>query len=306
MTHPSFQEDVNHGPDAPACGQVSPALLAELVGVPLALVRRWLRRGLLLPVCQVHRLAYFDFAEVTTARRLAGLVSAGISPSALERQLAALGRLLPEVDRPWAQLDVVLEGRRLLLRQGDDLVGVGGQLWFDFDASDDDSSPAVAGTVGPGASTDSPDDLLAMAEAWEEAGQLAPAVEAYRAVLGLGGASAELSFRLAELLYRMGDVAAARERYYLALELDDDLIEARANLGCLLAEEGQLELAARALEGALAIHPDYADAHYHLARVLCEAGNTTAARPHWEAFLRLAGETPWADEARQRLSASED
>ena len=47
----------------------TPAMLAELLPVPLAVIRRWHRRGLVVPVCEVRRLPYFDFQEVATAQR---------------------------------------------------------------------------------------------------------------------------------------------------------------------------------------------------------------------------------------------
>jgi tetratricopeptide (TPR) repeat protein len=99
----------------------------------------------------------------------------------------------------------------------------------------------------------------------------------------------------------MQDLPAARERYYMAVELDEDYVEARANLGCVLSELGEQELAISAFEGALAFHDDYPDVHYHLARTLDEADRAAEAVSHWEAFLRLAPSSPWADEARLRL-----
>ena len=88
----------------------------------------------------------------------------------------------------------------------------------------------------------------------------------------------------------------------MAVELDEDYVEARANLGCVLAETGQSDLAVAAFEGALRYHADYADVHYHLARVLDDANQRAKAEEHWRAFLDLAPDSPWADEARDRLA----
>ena len=78
--------------------------------------------------------------------------------------------------------------------------------------------------------------------------------------------------------------------------------EARANLGCVLAETGELELAVAAFQGALAHHRDYPDVHYHLARALDELSRTEEAEVHWREFLKLAPDSPWADEARDRIA----
>ena len=110
----------------------TPAMLAELLDVPLAVVRRWHRAWLDPAAREVRRLPYFDFQEIATARRLAELLAAGMSPQTIENKLAELARFLPGVQRPLAQLSIIVEGKQLLLRKGDGLIAPGGQFWFDF------------------------------------------------------------------------------------------------------------------------------------------------------------------------------
>jgi tetratricopeptide (TPR) repeat protein len=291
----------------------TPAMLAELLGVSVATIRRWRRRGLIVPAREVRRLPYFDFQEVATARRLAQLLAAGASPAAIEKKLAELSRYVPEVERPLAQLSVIVEGRQLLLRQGEGLIEPGGQLRFDFEALERQSGSGDL-AAGPTLSFEdylaerqsppSAEEMLAFATELEDAGQLDAAAEVYRVILSALGPLPEICFQLAELLYRLGDLSAARERYSMAIELDEDYVEARANLGCVLAELGQLELAVAAFEGALRFHSEYPDVHYHLARTLDDLGRFAEARRHWDHFLDLAPNSPWADEARERLSES--
>ncbi|MEE8451624.1 MAG: tetratricopeptide repeat protein [Thermoguttaceae bacterium] len=286
----------------------TPAMLAELFGVPVAVIRRWHRRGLIVPVREVRRLPYFDFQEVATARRLAELLAAGVSPSAIEKKLETLARDVPGVARPLSQLSVIIQGKEILLRQGDGLIEPGGQLRFNFEAppraavSDEETRsvlPMAEPQVGPVPST--PEEMCRAAAELEEDGQVSAAAEMLRAAMAAGGPNAETCFQLAELLYRQGDLAGARERYYMAVELDEDYVEARANLGCVLAETGQHELAIAAFEGTLAFHADYADVHYHLARSLDETDRPEEARNHWQTFLDLSPQNPWAEEARARL-----
>jgi tetratricopeptide (TPR) repeat protein len=329
----------------------TPAMLAQLLRVPVEVIRRWHRRGLIVPVREVRRLPYFDFQEVATARRLAELLAAGASPRVIERKLAALARYLPGVGRPMTQLSVIVHGKEILLRQGNGLIEPGGQLRFDFDVWDTGTADHVGEAFGesgeqavggapqpvpeaassefdeldlplgcqesPAADFDDDrpavlpgpfhmgDDLCRLAAELEEDGQLAAAAEMYRAALAAGGLSAEICFQLAELLYRMGDLAAARERYYVAVELDEDYVEARANLGCVLAETGQRDLAVAAFEGALRYHADYADVHFHLAETLHELARDAEAADHWRAFLQLAPDSPWAEQAQARLAVLE-
>lgn len=299
----------------------TPAMLAELLGVSVAIVRRWHRRGLITPVREVLKLPYFDYQEVTTARRLCSLLTAGVSPRRLEQQLDRLRRWLPEAERSLAQLNVIVEGSHILLRQGDGLVDTGGQLRFDFDSTVEapsDSTPIKVPTEetgvlsveadAPSGAMATPGELVEQAADFEDQGDpqsLKMAAELYRAALVAGGPKAEICFLLAEVLYRLGDVPAARERYYAAIELDEDLVEARNNLGCVLLECGEDELALAAFEGALSHHADYADAHYHLAETLDQLDRPEEAVSHWQTFLNLAPDSPWAERAKARVDSVE-
>jgi tetratricopeptide (TPR) repeat protein len=326
----------------------TPAMLAEMLEVSVAVIRRWHRRGLIIPTREVHRLPYFDFQEVATARHLAEMLSAGASPAQIEKRLAELAKYVPDVDRPLAQLSVIVQGQEILLRQGEGLVEPNGQMRLDFDALEEpehviheihpesesqldppyistkeiieisekdvlavldgdrtgDGDPRIlsfGGALDRAIYPDNPELMLMRASEHEEAGELELAIDVYRTFLTAFGPRAEVNFQLAELLYRRNDYAAARERYYMAIEIDENYVEARANLGCVLIDTGELELAIAALYGALKYHPDYPDVHYHLARTLDELGQSDKAIDHWRAFLVLSPDSPWAQQARDRL-----
>ncbi|MHB8969196.1 MAG: tetratricopeptide repeat protein [Pirellulaceae bacterium] len=291
----------------------TPAMLAELLSVPISIIRRWHRRKLIVPVREVQRLPYFDFQEVATARQLAALLAAGASPDSIERKLEELSRFVPDVERPLAQLSVIVQGKQLLLRQGEGLIEPGGQLRIDFEALDDSEvvppetppEPVTVSLSTANLLSANPAEMLALAATLEDEGQLEQAAELCRTVLAASGPNAEVCFQLAELLYRLGDVSGARERYYMAIELDEDYVEARANLGCVLAETQQWELAVAAFQGALRYHREYPDAHYHLARTLDDLGRRDEAGQHWREFLALVPCSPWSDEARRRLGLSQ-
>lgn len=285
------------------------AMLAELLDVPLATIRRWHRRGLISPARQVHKLAYFDFQEVSSARRIAELISSGASPAAIESKLTKLSKLFPDLQRPLSQLNVIVEGRDVLLREGDGLVEPGGQKRFIFSSDEEKSEPSTPNviTIEPAmidrdiSKLNTRSDFMNLAIELEDADEIESACEVYRSLLLAFGPSPDVCFRLAENLFHLGDLTAARERYYSTIELDEQFVEARASLGCLLMELGKPELAISAFEGALDHHSDYPDVHYYLARQLDEVGRPEDAEDRWNSFLKLAPESPWADEARERL-----
>lgn len=304
--------------DNDTCRLYTPAMLAKLLDVPIGTIRRWHRRGLIVPIRQVNRLPYFDFQEVASARRIAGLIAGGAVNSSIESKLFRLARLYPDVHRPLSQLSVIVEGRHILLRKGEGLVEPGGQRRIDFGAIDreeigsDAMEPVLSIEHASPRITDSPveslstrEEFLELAMEMEDANELESASEVYRAMGLAFGSNADVCFRLAEILYHQGQFEAARERYYVAIELEPEFVEARASLGCLLVELGQTELAISAFRGALDYHADYPDVHFHLARLFDELDRRDDAERHWLAFLTLAPQSPWASEARARLEADQ-
>ena len=267
-----------------------------------------------MPVREVHRLPYFDFQEVASARRIARFIADGVSPQAVETKLSRLAELFPDLQRPLSQLSVIVEGKELLLRKGEGLIEPGGQMRINFEIANEADlavphlslhNPVLAmpSTIAlPGVDQlATPGEFIALATELEDNLEIDKAIEVYRAMCLAFGPSSDVCFRIAELLYQQHDLPAARERYYLAIELDDAFVEARASLGCVLTELGQFELALSAFTGALLHHADYPDVHFHLARLLDEMARPQDAESHWQKFLELAPKSPWAEEARQRL-----
>ena len=301
------------------------AMMADVLRVPRAAVRHWLRGGLLEPARRAGAIEWFEFPQLVVGRQLVRLLDAGLSLRDIDAKLAGLA---PGGAAEAARMAerIVADGRRLSIIQNDRLMGAGGQLQLGFYTSGLTQSLLATGagqTAEPPVATvpitaaltadvthgDDPHDpasvadLLDLAADLEAAGALSEAAEALRAVLQAQGPTAQVIFMLAELLYRAGDLTAARERYYAAIEIDADHLEARASLGCVLAELGEHELALAALDGVLRQQPDYADAHWHMAGVLRDAGREAESRRHLQTFLSLAPESPWATMARDRLAA---
>ncbi|MDA0833082.1 MAG: tetratricopeptide repeat protein [Planctomycetota bacterium] len=311
----------------------TPAMLSKLLDVSVASIRRWARIGLIHPVNQVMKLPYFDFREVSSARRLAELIDAEIPLHEIEKSLKHLTDVLPEVDRPLAQLQVLAQQHRLTYRDGCSLIEArSGQRLFDFSppAPVTENSDAAAHTIlfhPRDEPTDSPelhtniesddnaasiplrtDDVDRHWEEWYETGcrlldshHVTAAIEAFRMSLMDEPGHPEVNFHLAEALYRNGNLPGALERYYVAVEADHQLIEAWTQLGCVHAELMETDQAIKAFQIALEYHPDYPDAHYHLAELWHKRGETVRAVPHWQAYLSFDQRGPWAEVAMQRL-----
>lgn len=293
----------------------TPALLSHLLGVSVHEIRRWERLQLIRPVRRVMRLPYFDFGEVSAARRLAELVASGVSLTHVAQSFERLQSLMPGVKQPLMQLQILAGERELLVRDPKGWVEPSsGQRRLPFE--DDDFISSEVQTVPE---EDSPTCLPFeasrntprpewTAKDWHqhgcrqaEVGQLGDAVHAFRSALLLEPTAAELHFHLADILYRMNRPWGAIERYRAAVEHDHDFIEAWTQLGCVLVEQSEFAEGREAFEIALDRHPEFPDAHFHLANLLEKTGDHAAARPHWEAYLTADSQGPWAEVARQHL-----
>lgn len=278
----------------------TPAMLADLLGVSVRVIRRWHRRGLIVPARTLHKLPYFDFQEVATARRLAELVAAGASPKAIEDRLRELAEVLPEVSRPLAQLSVLIEGRQVLLRQGEGLIEPGGQLRFDFAASDvDDNERAPAhdilslgespfapgiggpGTGGPGTSGPGMGDMTLR-----------------EAAAGHGGHSPGWGETRDELLQAMydaedqGDLTTATDHCRAILARDGLRADICFQLGELLYRDGQIEAARERYYCAIEIDETFVEARTSLACVLAETGRLDLAIAALRGVLTLHPDYP--------------
>ena len=306
----------------------TPAMLSSLLRIPVSLIRRWERLGLIRPVRRVFRLPYFDFQEVTSVRKLSELLACGVEPEELERQLGRMRHLLDGTERSIAQLNILVRDSRIVYRDRFGLVQPAtGQRLLDFEPSLDPASPdaggADAATVLFHENADEIRDDHRMqwtAGHWFDEGcrlsdldEAQAAVEAFRLSLTTAGRldlagshgepldTSEVNFHLAEALYRTGNINGAIERYYGAIEQDANFLEAWTQLGCLLCETDQNDAALEAFRIALEIHPEYPDANLHVADLLASMGRTREAVPHWKTYLAFDLRGPWADRARQRL-----
>lgn len=288
----------------------TPAMMAQMLEIPVRAIRLWSRAGLIQPSQVVMKVPYFNYSVLALANRFAQWMRQGLTAHGLVKQLSDLARLRGGDMSDAAALPLTLDGKRLVLSHGSLRLEASGQMQLCFEEPGQLSewepiTLKFAPQLEASADTSSSNRLLAMLDAAveaEDAEDLEMATRCYHAVLAEFGPNAEVCFQLAEVLYRQADLGAARERYMMALELEPGLVEARANLGCVLAEYGQNELAIEVFQAALQQYPDYADVHFHLARLLDILGQPEAAITHWQRFVELAPASPWSEEALARLS----
>lgn len=255
----------------------TPAMLSRLLEIPVRLIRRWARLGLIRPVRRVCRLPYFDYREVASARRLAALLDQGVSPETIERSLSELSQTLAGTDRSLAQLNILVQDENVLLRDAHGVIQPRtGQRLLDFDgvaqlsvAAGDDVLPEAKGV---GETTDSE-----MASESDEG---------------------PVSFSITEARLQLGD------RRMKDWNADEWFHE-----GCRLAEETEFESAVNAFRNSMsllvseqsllrvdldsdplerAVFPDPAEVNFHLADALYRVGRPDAAIERYHCAIEFA------------------
>lgn len=273
------------------------AQLSRILDVPHDRIRLWIRLGLIEPVETVHRLNFFDFRQVTSAKVLCDLVAEGLPLAKIRDGLQRVQDWLPGMDSPLSQLSVLEETGRLLVRLNDGrLAEPSGQLQLDFDAATEERSLAIQTAINK-----SSDQWFQEALEHENQGDYAGAVQAYERAIEQEKGDPILHFNLGNVLYASQQLRDAEREFRCAVELDSDYVEAWNNLGTVLADLDEHEESIKVFEQALAIFPLYADAHYNLGDIFSTLGHAGKAREHWQRYLQLDPKSPWAADVRARL-----
>lgn len=270
--------------------------LAELCGVPAAVVRRWVDRELLQP--QRGSVQRFTFRSLGTARTLLQFWRAGWTAPRIERGWRLARTVIADPDAALAGMLASIGQRRLTVRAADGrLLEPTGQQLFDFSAAVDAREPSTMALRSAA-------DWFAIGVDAEAAGRVEDAVRAYERALG--GDNPEAHFNLGNCYYALRRRGEAVAQFAAATRCAPDYAEAWNNLGIVQGELGDREGAIAALQRALQLVPHYADAHYNLAETLAVVGDLDGARRHWRAYLSFDPNSRWADRVRRRLQSHGD
>jgi tetratricopeptide (TPR) repeat protein len=122
--------------------------------------------------------------------------------------------------------------------------------------------------------------------AYQDAGQLADAREAYEHAVRLDPASADANASLAALLQAERDWVGARLAYRRALAARPNSLGTLWNLALVAEHEGNAPEAERLFTRVVALQPDWQDASYRLGLLQCAQGEYSRASESFFSFLR--------------------
>jgi tetratricopeptide (TPR) repeat protein len=227
-----------------------------------------------------------------------------VSPVVIRKSLDAIGGLLPGVDRPLAQLNVLVsDSGELVAELEEALLTQSGQLEIRFDMPGPATGETPQSLTLVRADTR---DSAAWIEAGlehEEAGELDKAEHAYRRAAALAPSDAVPQFNLGNILLAGNRLEAAAERFAQAAALDPAHARAWFNLAHVKDALKDRQSALKYLRRAITADPACADAHFNLADLAERLGDRDAAAAAWDDYLRLDPASEWSKEARRRLQA---
>jgi tetratricopeptide (TPR) repeat protein len=282
---------------------MSKSLTASHVCSALAIDARTLQRWEHCGLVRSHDGRY-DFPDLVSLRTVTGLVARGVSPVVIRKSLDAIGGLLPGVDRPLAQLNVLVsDSGELVAELEEALLTQSGQLEIRFDMPGPATGETPQSLTLVRADTR---DSAAWIEAGlehEEAGELDKAEHAYRRAAALAPSDAVPQFNLGNILLAGNRLEAAAERFAQAAALDPAHARAWFNLAHVKDALKDRQSALKYLRRAITADPACADAHFNLADLAERLGDRDAAAAAWDDYLRLDPASEWSKEARRRLQA---
>jgi tetratricopeptide (TPR) repeat protein len=236
-------------------GRLTIADLAKTLKMPAAILRQWIRWGLLQPSEVIHRLEFFNFTAVSTARRLLEWTKGDFTIAQVRRELDRIRKLLP--GQLLSDANLIRQHGRLLIRHRDALLDGSGQRYFDFSEEKVPSLEILPEPADLG-------DLFEKALLAESKGRWQDAVELYQEAIQLRPENPVLYFNLGNNFYALGRLEKSRDSFHSALKFDDSYAEAWNNLGNVYLELEQWKEAIEAFSEALKLVSHYQDAKQNL------------------------------------------
>ncbi len=286
----------------PRDGLYTVAEVARLFGFSTSRLRYWHRSGLLGPSARVSGRNYYTFQDLVGVRAAKALLEQGVPLQHVRRCVESLRQTRPESSRPLSELRVLADGRTVVVQDaGGTYEPTTGQTVLDFRIDGLESEVARVLHFEHDDRSRAYQHYLDGCRFDEDESTYEAAEAAYKKALCLDPTLSNALTNLGNLEYRRGRIEEAERYYRQALACEPEQPEALYNLGFLCFERDEVERAIDLFQQAIDSDPSFADAHFNLAMALEEQGAWDEAPLHWEHYLALEPEGPWADIAREHI-----
>jgi tetratricopeptide (TPR) repeat protein len=278
--------------------------VSRLLGFSAARLRTLDRAGVVSPSGRRRGRRAYTFGDLIALRTAQTLLARKVRLRDVTRAIAALQRSLPEVTRPLAELRVVSDGQRVVVRsQEGTFEPLTGQMLLDLEIKSlrDDVVRVLRPAAGKERSQTAYNLYVRASQLDEDPATMKDAEALYREALELDPWLAIAYTNLGNICFRKGEESDAEKLYRRALEIDARQPEAQYNLGYIMLERGKAVDAVPYFIGAIDADPRFADAYFNLAMAYEGIGDAVKARPCWKHYLELEPAGTWAEIARKHL-----
>ncbi len=278
--------------------------VCRLLGIARGRLRSLDRTGLVSPSGRRRGRRAYTFGDLIALRTANHLIDQKVRLRDVARAVSGLKKTLPRVTRPLAELRVISDGKRVVVRTCDGpFEPATGQMLLDFDVKGlrDDVVRVLRPAVSRNRAKSAYELYLQASRLDEDPKSFDTAEALYRQALELDPYLAIAYTNLGNVCFRRRDDHAAETMYRRALEIDPSQAEAHYNLGYVMLERGESREAVPYFEAAIASDPTFADAHFNLAMACEQINEVQKARVHWRRYIDLEPDGTWAELARKHL-----
>lgn len=245
----------------------------------------------------------YSFQDLGQLRILRALRADDVPAASIRDSIVAM-RAVAGMANPLQEACLVRTGARLAFRHRGAVVDpIRRQLLFDFERADGPSAasePCPLRKPIPSSQRSIQARFLAAVQA-EETGEKERAIRNYEEILALDPAYAPALINLGTLYFHLRRFDRAEQFYRRATEVDPSYVLAFFDLGNVLDELQRPDESIAAYLRAVRLAPRYGDAHYNLALAYERKGERRHALRHWQAYVSLDNQGPWADHARSQI-----
>jgi len=278
--------------------------ISRLLDLSPARLRTLDKTGVVPPTGRRRGKRAYTFSDLIALRTAQALLDQNVRLRDVTRAVGALQRTLPRVTRPLAELRIVSDGQRVIVRTQDGAFEpLTGQMVLDFEVKSlrDDVVRVLRPSAGRERSRTAYELYLRASQLDEDPDTMDEAESLYLQALDLDPWLAIAYTNLGNVRFRRGDPEAAEVLYRRALEIDPRQPEAQYNLGYVMLERGHPELSIPLFHGALESDSKFADAYFNLAMAYEQVGETGKARPYWKSYIALEPQGTWTEIAKRHL-----
>jgi tetratricopeptide (TPR) repeat protein len=278
--------------------------ISRLLSLSPAKLRTLDRTGVVSPSGRRRGRRAYTFADLIQLRTAQALLEQRVRLRDVTRALGALRKTLPRISRPLAELRILSDGEKVVVKTQDgSFEPLTGQMLLDLEVKSlrEEVVRVLRPTAGRERARTAYELYLKASRLDEDPATMAEAESLYRRALDLDPWLTIAYTNLGNIRFRLQDIEGAEAYYRRALEIDGRQPEAQYNLGYLMLDRGDPQTAIPLFLGAIAADPRFADAYFNLAMAYEQVGEAAQARPHWQTYIGLEPQGTWTEIARRHL-----